>query len=170
MISAKGKELKIIDEHRFKKDRIIIDGQRWRCTNKVCKVAMVTDLLGENLVRAPTDVHNHPPVAKLERNFMKFIKRKATEDISSRPTKIVSREILPAPWNLLTSDVLLSRPQTANFDFDHSAGYSNWSEYPAEYPTVPSTIHTGMCTIFFPLVMNLRKIVIKFIISLDELF
>lgn len=163
MISAKGKELKIIDEHRFKKDRIIIDGQRWRCTNKVCKVAMVTDLLGENLVRAPTDVHNHPPVAKLERNFMKFIKRKATEDISSRPTKIVSREILPAPWNLLTPDVLLSRPQIANFD--HSAGYSNWSEYPAEYPALPSTIHTGMYIIFFLLVMNLRKIVVNVIAS-----
>lgn len=114
MYSAKGKELRVINNYRFRKDRIVAEGQRWRCTSNRCKVAILTDSSGSNMVRGPDIEHNHQPIGNLERDFIaNNVKRKALDNKSARPAKLVQREILFAPpeirQNLAKKDILQCR-------------------------------------------------------------
>lgn len=98
MLSQKGKPLKVYEDFKFRKDKDTKEGSRWRCVQKQCTSFLITDRAGENLVRGPVNGHDHPPESNLPRQFLSNIaKVECKKDVSVRPKKIVSRELLNAP-------------------------------------------------------------------------
>jgi hypothetical protein len=92
MLSERGKTLMVIDGAKFRTGRTLSSGKTyWRCSNKHCKanfyITSRNDIIESNLN------HNHDPSDIYRQKISNSVKRKAEEDISVRPTKLIHREI-----------------------------------------------------------------------------
>lgn len=95
MKSEKGKSIFVVGGYKFRFHKHLMDGiQRWACTTKTCKCYLKIDL--ENKITESFQEHTH---ARLEENIINrqkianSVKRKAAEDISCRPSKLLQREL-----------------------------------------------------------------------------
>lgn len=93
---------------------------------------MITDVPGQTITRAP-EVHNHPPSGNFERDVIaNSVKRKALDDMSGRPAKMVRKEIVfssPAiRENLTRTDVLQCRRRIVE-------------QRRAQFPALPKTMN-----------------------------
>ena len=57
MLSSKGKEMRIHNSFKFRKDRLCKDGQKWRCSVKNCKASIFTDI-DDNVLKFVNE-HKH---------------------------------------------------------------------------------------------------------------
>jgi hypothetical protein len=88
-----GKECMIVDGYTFRRDSILKSGEiSWRCSlnRQKCQAKIRTDADSTRILSGTLD-HNHPASDRsLERKLVRNrLKRKATEDILSRPAKII---------------------------------------------------------------------------------
>ena len=59
MLSERLKPLKVLDDYKYRQDKKVKEGQRWRCTRRSCSVSIITDLEGNNLIKGPERHHLH---------------------------------------------------------------------------------------------------------------
>lgn len=94
--SNRGKSVIIIDGHKYRQAFVKKSGYiRWRCTTKECPATVYTD---EQCITILSGSLEHPThetnPQKLERQILRTAcKRKATEMISERPSKIICSEL-----------------------------------------------------------------------------
>lgn len=93
IVSEKGKVLLVVNGFKFSKKKVLKSGESfWTCTVKTCNSKIFT--LGEELlISRKDDSHNHlNDNKKLNRQIISGgVKRKAEEDISARPSKLIHR-------------------------------------------------------------------------------
>lgn len=117
--SVSGKVLIAYENFTFSKDRVLKSGETsWRCSRKRlnCKAKIYT-LGPENLITRKDDVHNHEAdEQKLNRMIVSnTCKRKAQEDVSERPSKIICKALTSdMPSSLTTTDVSYIRKNIYN--------------------------------------------------------
>jgi hypothetical protein len=105
-----GKECLIVDGYTFRRDSILKSGEiSWCCSlnRQKCKVKIRTDADSTRILSGTLD-HNHTTSDRsLERKLVRNrVKLKATEDISSRPAKIIKNELFASnEENLKPSDI-----------------------------------------------------------------
>ena len=88
----KGQKSLIYDGFIYRIDGVLECGDiSWRCTNKKCKGRLRTDS-AMSTMNAINLEHNHEQdEKKVERKQLRSqVKRKATDDLTSRPSKIIS--------------------------------------------------------------------------------
>lgn len=91
VISERGKEVLIVECAKFSKDKILKSGEiYWRCAIRSCKAKVFT-MGAEDLISRCDLQHNHTKdIKKLNRQVISnSVKRKATEELSERPSKII---------------------------------------------------------------------------------
>ncbi|KAJ4430097.1 hypothetical protein ANN_22306 [Periplaneta americana] len=102
--SERGSELLIIDDFKFYKDSELKSGEmKWRCTLQMCNSKIYT--AGNNDIVTSELIHNRDKeVNKSEREIVSTIaKRKATEDISSRPSNVIRTILRELPFHTYNS-------------------------------------------------------------------
>ncbi|KAL5245851.1 hypothetical protein ACI65C_013259 [Semiaphis heraclei] len=105
VLSEKGKPLLIINEFKFRKIGKSKDGIKWRCTVKsctssVCSDESVTTLLTSNLN------HNHEKSSNINRQIVaNSLKRKAIDQITTRPLKLIRNEVQSSAVDLTLNDI-----------------------------------------------------------------
>lgn len=91
VISERGKEVLIVESGKFTKDKVLKSGETyWRCAIRSCRAKVFT--MGvEDLISRSDLQHNHSlDLKKLNRQTISSaVKRKATEDVAERPSKII---------------------------------------------------------------------------------
>lgn len=96
LLSEKGKNLYLMDEFKYRHQRTLNNSiQRWSCTNKNCNSYLKLSEAHEIIESTPNS-HNHPPDSAISINRQKinnFLTRKAIEDISARPAKLIRQEL-----------------------------------------------------------------------------
>lgn len=114
VLSQRGANLLIVEGFKFRKIYKLSVGEvLWRCTNKQCKAKLYT-LGDEHLISKSELVHNHDlNSATLSRQIITCsAKRKATEDLAEKPSKIISsaiKENSSELGNLTIKDLTLIR-------------------------------------------------------------
>ena len=92
----KGKKSLIYDGFIYRIDGVLKCGEiSWRCTNKKCKGRLRTDI-AMSTMKAINLEHNHKQdeKKKVERQQLRSqVKRKAADDLTSRPSKIIRTEL-----------------------------------------------------------------------------
>lgn len=125
----KGKKCLMLDGYIYRVDSTLMDGYiSWRCTNKKCKGRVKTDSTMTAIVPVQLE-HNHgKDERKLERQQLRAqVKRKATDDMTSRPSKLIRTELHTFSDNVLESSDLRSVAQ------------SLYRERRKVYPALPKT-------------------------------
>ena len=83
----RGNKIIICDGYSYRFHTSLNNGElSWRCSNKKCKVRMTTDAERSCIIHIK-NVHNHEADERLK--LRKNAKRKATEDPTARPSKII---------------------------------------------------------------------------------
>lgn len=94
-ISEKNKKIVIIEGFKFRFQKLLRnDIQRWCCCIKSCKCFFKCEN-NFNIIEQSIE-HNHPkPEQKLlnRQNISNSLKRKAKDDISSKPSKLLQVEL-----------------------------------------------------------------------------
>ena len=93
--TEKGKKSLIHDGYTYRIDRILKSSEiSWRCTVKTCKGRLRTDDSCTTIISG-TSIHSHDIESKkVEFQAIRAsVKRKAFDDISTRPMKIVRSEL-----------------------------------------------------------------------------
>ncbi|GFR74519.1 hypothetical protein ElyMa_003895300 [Elysia marginata] len=84
----------------------------WQCTTKGCLARLKTDHEQENIVWSRRD-HNHDPVSadSVTRQILRTeCKRKAAENLTERPSKVIMKEIVSKPdTDLVPKDLIAIR-------------------------------------------------------------
>ncbi|KAF0757980.1 Uncharacterized protein FWK35_00013495 [Aphis craccivora] len=97
IMSEKGKELVFLGNFKYCFVRKRKDGYiKWVCTDKNCTASIVTTTDKTSLLQS-TGEHNHliNSRQKIERHiFRENCKRKADDNISTRPIKIIRNELI----------------------------------------------------------------------------
>lgn len=101
MLSEKGKPLIVVNKFKFCVANTLSSGiVRWRCVNKgiKCQAKIYTSSLevtSESILLENTDLlHNHSTEENIQRQALSNrAKRKAVEDLSERPAKIILKEL-----------------------------------------------------------------------------
>ena len=97
MFSEKGKNLVLRDDFKFRFHKPLADDvQRWACTDKKCKAFMKRSSTGCIIDDSKADEHNHeppPPEVLQKQRVSNGLKRKALDDVSERPSKMMAREL-----------------------------------------------------------------------------
>lgn len=105
VVSEKGRNAIVKDGYKFRFHKCLVDGiERWACCEKNCKSFF--KLQPDLGILAPPTTHNHekPDENKLTRQALSgALKRKATEDISTRPSKLIHRALRDGDLDVLTS-------------------------------------------------------------------
>ena len=119
MDSDNGKRLLVINQYTFSKQKLLKSGEVfWRCTKKSLNCAAKVFTLGaENLVSRSQLDHNHEQdERKLNRKVISTAcKRKAVDDISEKPAKIIRRELdNQMPKTITTTDLTYIRRNLYN--------------------------------------------------------
>lgn len=132
MFSQRGSALRVFQNFKFKKYRVNKKGQIWRCTFNSCCVTFLTDLEGNVILEEPTREHSHVEVENLGRQFLaNSVKRKALDDISIRPRKLVRTGIKEARQ--------ISEGNLSKLDLN-SACRSVYRCRRSKYPAIPTCI------------------------------
>ncbi|CAH0558963.1 unnamed protein product [Brassicogethes aeneus] len=109
MLSERGKKLIVIQKYKFRKHRETALGVFYRCTVRTCSASISVDKTEEVLLQV-NGQHNHPSIENLQvKKLQNAIKRKVTEDISLRPSKIINMGINEAPNVLNMFHISLKR-------------------------------------------------------------
>lgn len=94
--SNRGKPLIAIERFKFCHHKVLANNvQRYKCSKKVCG-AFIKLTVGLNEIVESQLVHNHEADDEQSYNRRKLsnsLKRKAIEDICTRPSKLVSKEL-----------------------------------------------------------------------------
>lgn len=108
--SCRGKNLLVFNDFTFYKDKELKNGEcYWRCVKKTAKCGAKVFTMGEDLTVVRSDsVHNH--AANKDKLNAKIVsnscKRKAEEDISEKPSKIIRRVLSSnIPETVTTNDI-----------------------------------------------------------------
>ena len=113
MLSEKGKTLIVVDGFKFRFHKSLAQNiQRWACIQKTCKSFLKLDEQS-NIMPSSVLEHNHlkDDSHLLDRQkISNSLKRKALDDISTRPSKLLHAELrLPNAPKLYVNDVTLIR-------------------------------------------------------------
>ena len=84
------------DGYIYRIDSTLTDGSiSWRCTNKKCKGRLKTDSTMTEVIAPIQCEHSHEKDdKKLERQQIRAsVKRKATDDLTIRPSKLIRTEL-----------------------------------------------------------------------------
>lgn len=101
MLSEKGRELLVFNNHKFYKSDQTKQGQKWRCVKRKCVAKLYVDATNDVM---PVGDHNHEVCEILARQFVSnSVKRKAESELAATPAKIIRKEILSAPQELQQS-------------------------------------------------------------------
>lgn len=103
--STKGKELILLNNFKYRKCYQLQSGEmKWRCSVKTCSAKIYT--MGEDYVIIKSEVlHSHnSDIKKLHRQILSTsCKRKAAEDLTEVPAKIIRRELQKELSPLITT-------------------------------------------------------------------
>jgi hypothetical protein len=95
MLSEKLKELRVVNGFKFRYHKLLSGGiRRWACTRKSCPAHIKIDVEG-NTVESVLN-HNHEPDTNkdlVRQQVSNKLKRKATEDICEKPSKLIHSEL-----------------------------------------------------------------------------
>ncbi|CAG9822668.1 unnamed protein product [Phaedon cochleariae] len=117
--SSRGCDLLIIEKFSFCKQDVLKSGEvRWRCIKKIFKCLAKVYTIGAEFTVTRSDLtHNHEPDERsLQRKLVTTAcKRKAQEDISEKPSKII-KSVLSTnlPEELISTDISLIRRNVYN--------------------------------------------------------
>lgn len=117
--STRGCDLLVVDNFSFSKQDVLKSGEvRWRCIKKNLKCLAKLYTVGPEFTVTRSDlIHNHEPdQSALQRKIITTAcKRKAQEDVSEKPSKII-KSVLSTnlPDELTTTDVTLIRRNMYN--------------------------------------------------------
>lgn len=101
MFSKRGNPLKVFDDYKFRKGRLTKDGQKWRCNQPECRMTLLTDAAGDELIKISEGTHSHDREVNLPRQYLtSSVKRKAVDDITEKPAKLLRTEIAAAPADI----------------------------------------------------------------------
>lgn len=94
MLSEKGRKLLLVNNYKFSKANETKCGKiRWKCNNRKCLARIYTSATDEKILEVKEE-HNHEADATIPRQILSnSLKRKACEDISERPAKIINLEL-----------------------------------------------------------------------------
>lgn len=106
ILSERGKELAVVSSRKYRfirkrKDELL----KWICYNKNCYASILTDA-NKTRVNAVIGEHNHEALNNqtIDRQILREnCKRKAADSISTRPSKIIRKELLT---NYLDTDII----------------------------------------------------------------
>lgn len=105
MRSEKGKPLLICDNYKYRfKRELKNEIQRWDCANKTCRCYLKIN--SSNIIVESFRDHNHDKLDVKTINRQKLensLKRKAIQDISSKPSKLVHEELKEGDVETLSS-------------------------------------------------------------------
>ena len=92
--TSKGKPALVLNGYMYSLKMETKSSKNWNCTKRLCKGKVTTSFDGKTILHADT-THNHAPdEAKMQTNLLRqSCKRKAQEDLSERPRKIIIKEI-----------------------------------------------------------------------------
>lgn len=106
--SCRNRDLLLLENFTFSKSRELKSGEiSWRCVQRKCSATAVT-MGADVLITKANLIHNHEVnIQKLNRKIVtNACKRKAEEDISEKPAKIIRQAIVETAANNLTlSDI-----------------------------------------------------------------
>lgn len=95
--SERGSVLMCYKNFIVRKTTETLQGWKWRCAKKTYSAKIYLDD-NETVVFVDQGIHNHDPSEYLcRRNIFSNIKRKAEDDITGRPEKVMSKEIYNSP-------------------------------------------------------------------------
>ena len=104
----KGRKSIVCDGYRYRVDVELKSGEiAWRCTSKGCKARIRTDS-SASMILQQKNPHNHETDDRqIERHVLRVsAKRKAIDDMSSRPSKIIRTELQSmTEENLVPADI-----------------------------------------------------------------
>lgn len=95
MLSEKDQPILVIFNYKFRfHKKLVNDIEKWCCTNKNCKsfIKRFNKEILRNQSKLDVDGHNHEAESELILNRQKIrnsLKRKATENICDRPSKLI---------------------------------------------------------------------------------
>ncbi|XP_069701149.1 uncharacterized protein [Periplaneta americana] len=117
IISQKGRNMLIVDGYKFSLHKTLANGlQRWSCSDKRCKCYLKID--GNNDIIEKKTNHNHEKLSEKvlqRRKISNFVKRKAIEDMCTKPTKLIYRELSACDIEAIDkSDIQLIRRNIQN--------------------------------------------------------
>ena len=99
MLSSKGKEMRIYNSFKFRKDRLCKDGQKCRCSVKNFTASIFIDN-DDNVLKFVIE-HKHDQPQNFPRQILSnSVKRKAVDNISSKPSKHLRQELPSIPEEL----------------------------------------------------------------------
>lgn len=91
IVSEKGKPLLVLNDYKYREKKVLKSGEKfWTCAVSKCNAKVFT-LGSDNIISRKETLHNHEKdIKKLNRQILSVAsKRKATEDITERPSKII---------------------------------------------------------------------------------
>lgn len=95
MLSERGQLLLIFENYKFRKFRVLKSSEEtvWRCTKKNCVAKVYT--LNSEVFSRKEGTHNHDYNQELlnRQKVSNSVKRKAQEDISVKPAKLIRKEL-----------------------------------------------------------------------------
>lgn len=104
----RGNKALICDGHSYRYHTMLKNGElSWRCCNKTCKVRLCTDSESSYIVRIKNSHIHEGDDRKMERQELRIsAKRKAADEPTSRPSKIIRKELTAMDEkNLHQSDI-----------------------------------------------------------------
>lgn len=119
ILSEKGKHLVVLHNYKYSFQKNLKSGEkRWTCINKKCKSYVLSMGEADNLT-VTKHVREHCHNANVEQLNRQIVstscKRKATNDLSEKPAKIIRRELQDnLPLTINTSDVAAIRKNLYN--------------------------------------------------------
>uniref|UniRef100_A0A6P7F3K8 Uncharacterized protein LOC114324436 n=1 Tax=Diabrotica virgifera virgifera TaxID=50390 RepID=A0A6P7F3K8_DIAVI len=101
IFSEKGAKLLVLNNFKFSKAHIAKCGKiRWRCTNTKsrCNAKIYTSADEKTILESQLD-HNHEGEKTIARQAISnSVKRKAVEDSTERPSKLIHKELTNNDW------------------------------------------------------------------------
>lgn len=90
----RGKNSVIFDDHIYRLSNVLKNGDKsFRCTKKTCKARITTDADSKTIIKTLNE-HNHGVnQQKVESQQLRVRVRKASGDITARPSKIIRTEL-----------------------------------------------------------------------------
>jgi hypothetical protein len=108
ILSEKGKKLLIVEDFKFYRVNPTKNGVKWRCVQKSCRTKLYVDE-SDTVILSKDGDHNHSKEEKLVQQMVSNgVKRKATEALCEKPSKIILHELELHPTSvnsLTTKDV-----------------------------------------------------------------
>jgi len=137
ILSEKLKPLRVVNNYKFRFYRTLAnDVQRWVCCKKTCNAAIKYDVNGAICEQNTT--HNHEPddlQSILRQKVSNSVKRKAVEQFSERPSKIIHSEMSSTALSVLDSnDISLIRKNI------HTARMNIYPKLPRDFPQLHATL------------------------------